>query len=184
MSFPSYAEKDLPPTRDPSQERYLKRDMITGTREIIVDRDAMIALNKDNLSLLRDIRKLLNHSIPADQLLPIPEVATVANVTPVRVFFKGNNDRVKATLVMLYGSADFYFDFDRPATINSPLYKFSFYSGAPLIFPNIEIEQVSILAAAAGPYYINAFMMNTAPNANFVGIRAFAPAVVRDDIAF
>ena len=165
-------------------DTYTKRDILTGTKEVIIDREAMMALNKDNIQLLRDIKKLLNRLIPAAQLIAVPNQATsVTNGGPVDVNFMDGTEQRVATTLLLSGSADFFFDFDRPASINSPRYDFTQQNGAPLIFSNVEVARLSVLAASGTALVINSFATNNAPNANYIAVRAWAPARYRDDTA-
>lgn len=158
---------------------YLKRDILTGTTEVIVDRDAMIALNKDNIALLRDIRRLLNRLLPAVQLLVRSENPTVSNTNPVDCVFMGEGKQQVATKIAVFGSADFFYDFDAPASVNSPMYSYNNKLGEPLIL-DVECQRLSILGVSSTAMNIN---NTSAPNANYIGVRAWCPGRFVDDAA-
>lgn len=183
MTFQETPRRALESTT-PRPEHYERRDILTGTQQVIIDRDAMFSLNQDMLKLLRDIRKLVSYSVPAVQLLPIPTNPTVDNVRPVDVWFQGNGkDRSIATILEISGSVDFFYDFDRDASINSPEYNIAAANigNAVYLIPGIQVQRLSILATAAGPYYINAFTTGNNPNANYICIRAWGPPQFIDD---
>jgi rhodanese-related sulfurtransferase len=159
---------------------YERKDLLTGTQQIIVDRDLMlqaIGANHDMIALLRDIRELLNLSIPAAQLIPVPQVSTVSNAGPVDINFMGGGAQKAATFLVLQGSASFYFDFDRPASTNSPQFV---AGGPPIILPNVEVARLSVLGTSATPLYINAFTTQNPPSANYITVRAWTAMTYRD----
>jgi hypothetical protein len=159
---------------------YERKDILTGTQQVIVDRDLMlqaIGANQDMIALLKDIRRLINHNVPGTQLLPRPDSVIVTNNAPVQIFFMGEGAQKTATKLFIAGSQDFYFDFDRPATINSPLYSYNNMLGTPLIFNDIECTMLSVLVSATGvTAYINSF---SAPKSNYIAVRAWAPVKSR-----
>lgn len=177
--------EDIGARPNPQPVGYQRRDILTGTQQVIIDRDSVENLNLTLSRLLRDIRKLINHSIPAAQLLATSTESTVDNTKPVEIFFKGEGENKKATKLLIFGGADFYFDFDRPATINSMFYDASVQGNQPLIFENIEVERISVLGTSATALTINSFTTGADPVAtNYIGIRAFAPVSYRDDVAY
>ncbi len=169
----------------PKVEHYERRDILTGTQQVIIDRDTLnqaIGVNRDIISLLRDIRGLTNHNIPGAQLIARPDSATVTNGEPVQIFFMGEGSQKTATKLLIAGAQDFYFDFDRPANTNSPLYSYNNMLGSPMLFDNIECTMLSVLVAAANvTAYINSF---SAPNSNYIAVRSWAPLAARDSTIY
>ncbi len=166
-------------------EHYERRDILTGTQQVIIDRDLLSKSNTiatENMKLLRDIRKMLGFTVPSVQYEAKPSGSpSVDNVRPLDIYFYGNgNSRSVATLIALAGGADFFYDFDRDASINSPRYSFSLLAGSPIYIP-VQVQRVSLLATAAGPFYVNAFATQNAPNANYIAVRAWGAPEVIDD---
>lgn len=177
-------QQPLEASFDPSQEispktAYQKKDILTGTQQILVDKDAMIALNKDVIALLKHIRLLINQQINWAQLIPVAiEAPTVNNAGPITIRFKGDQDNKVATKLILASSDTFFYDFDRPASINSLQYA---GTGVPIIYDMIRCSYLSVLGNSATALYINNF---AAPNAHYIAIRAFSPVHIHDDTDF